>query len=296
MRTTHVGRLLVGGVLLGFSSAAHADVLMDQMDMIHRRIYEWMYGNAIGGDYLGDDGCFATQFCDDFETTVTGYILTQVEVGNLFLEDHYDVTDARVSIYADLGGFPSEEPVYSMRVSEMAARSPIAPLGIVNADFFDDAWRQHFGVWTTITGLWIPLEPETRYFICIQVDSGEEDWAFTCIERDSEIGADSFVRDGPPEEGCAGQGWFHTDWRAVGSFHSPSTSAYRVVAVGEARPKPADFNRDGAVTAADLLEFARAWSARGVDEDGDGSTTASDLVRFVDEWSSSTAPNSQCAE
>lgn len=276
--------LLSVAVMGGLGGDVRADVLLDQIDIALHNRYDRQFGNAIGGDdVFGDGTCGALQLCDDFVTTERAYIVTQVEVGNLFIFDYYDVEDVRVSIYLDLGGHPSEEPVYSKRVSEMTARSPVAPLGIVNEEFRE--YDVYFGVHTIVTGLWIPLEPSTGYFICVQVDAGPDDWGYTCVDQDEVVGADSFVRDGPPEEGCQG-GWGWTDWRAVGTFTGPGSTAYKVVAVGGPRPSPGDFDRDGAVNARDVLAFLGTWTARDPEADlnGDGAVNTLDFRAFLSAW------------
>jgi len=135
-----------------------ADVIMDQVDV---RAYDAGRGNAIGGNNLfGDGPCFALQICDDIRTTSGAYIITEVQVANIFLEGYHQVADVRVSVYADLGGVPGEEPVYSERVSRMRP-GPAAARPRVTNEWFEDHVGNLYGVLTSITGLWIPLEPDT---------------------------------------------------------------------------------------------------------------------------------------
>src|SRR5688572_20088889 len=166
---TSLARIVGAALVMVVASAARPDVIMDQLDL---RSYDAARGNAIGGNNLfGDGPCFALEICDDFRTTASAYIITEVQVANISLEPYYHVTDARVSVYPDLGGFPGEEPVFSERVSRMRP-GPAAVRARFTNKFFDDHVYGAEGVLTTVTGLCIPLEPDTGYSICIQVDTG----------------------------------------------------------------------------------------------------------------------------
>ncbi|MBK7403230.1 MAG: hypothetical protein IPJ41_01015 [Phycisphaerales bacterium] len=278
---------------MGIGATALAqEVLMDQ---INTTSYDEARGNAIGGDNLGNGDCYALQICDDFRTTNTGFILTEVAVANLFGVGFHSVSDARVSIYADLGGKPAEQAVFSERVSAMHP-GPSAVRARFTNEPFDDFQYQFAGVLTTITGLWIPLEPETGYFICVQVDAGPDNWAYSCLEQHTTHGSDSFYRDGPPEEGCQGV-WGHTTWQAMGDRYVPADVNYRVVAISRPPPRP-DFDGDGAVTAGDVAAYLSAWSAGEGDVDGDGDSDAGDVLRFLGEWAGerAKAPNGQRAK
>ncbi|MFM7133921.1 MAG: hypothetical protein ACKO0W_06355, partial [Planctomycetota bacterium] len=47
---------------------------------------------------------------------------------------------------------------------------------------------------------------------------------------------------------------------------------------------PADFDGDGAVSAADLANLLGSWGTPGADLDGDGTTSASDLAALLGAW------------
>jgi hypothetical protein len=280
------GLAMTGKAFLSFavlaSGALAQEVLMDQINL---RAYDTARGNAIGGgDVFGGADCYALQLCDDFRTTQSGYILTEASVANLFGVAHQDVTDARVSVYLDLGGVPGEKPVYSDRVSGMRPGPASVQPRFAN-EHFNDFQFQFDGVLTTITGLWIPLEPDTAYYICIQVDAGPDNWAYTCLDEDNIVGSDCYFRDGPPEEGCDG-GWGHTTWRAMGDRYEPANVNYRVVAVGGPPPMPGDFDRDGVVTTADLAAFLQAWRAgeASADLDANGGVETADFLGFLNTW------------
>ncbi|HZW09340.1 MAG TPA: GC-type dockerin domain-anchored protein [Phycisphaerales bacterium] len=117
------------------------------------------------------------------------------------------------------------------------------------------------------------------------MDAGPDNWAYTALDEDNLIGSDCYFRDGPPEEGCDG-GWGHTTWRAMGDRYAPANVNYQVVAVGGPPPMPGDFDRDGAVTAADLAAFLQAWRAGGAsaDMDADGGVDTADFLGFLDAW------------
>ena len=275
------------------SAALGQEVLLDQIDFVDQ---DNAIGNALGGDNVyGDGHCIALQVCDDFRTTPTGYIITQVQVANGFIIDYEDVSDLRVCIYPDLGGVPGEDAVYSARVSR-AMPGPAAARAVVTNEHFHDDLFNLYGVLTTVSGLWIPLEPDTGYFISIQVDAGPDNWAYTFLDEDGIFGADSYFRDGPPEEGCDG-GYGNTTWRAMGDRYEPANVNYRVVAISRPPPRP-EFDGDGAVTAGDVAAFLAAWSVGEGDVDGDGDSDAGDVVRFLGEWAGerAKAPNGQRAK
>ena len=260
------------------SVSVASEVLMDQVNL---RGYDTLTGNAIGGDDLFGGGCFALELSDDFRTTSTAYIVTEVQVANIFLEGPHQVSDARVSVYPDLGGMPGEEAVYSERVSGMRPGPATVRPRVTNEEF-DDHVGNLSGVLTTITGLWIPLEPDTGYYICIQVDAGPDNWAYTALDEDEITGSDCYFRDGPPEEGCQGD-YGNTTWEAMGSRWNPANVNYRVVAISRPPPRP-DLDGDGSVTAADVAAFLAAWCAGQGDVDGDGDSDAADVVGFVSGW------------
>jgi len=72
----------------------------------------------------------------------------------------------------------------------------------------------------------------------------------------------------------------------MGDRYAPANVNYQVVAVGGPPPMPGDFDRDGAVTAADLAAFLQAWRAGGAsaDMDADGGVDTADFLGFLDAW------------
>jgi hypothetical protein len=210
---------------------------MNQMQMVYDQSYDKANGNAIGGENLFGKRS-ALQNCDDFITTDTGFILTEVEVGNVMFTLNF-VDNARVSVFGEVDGRPTEEAVFSARASDLGAT--------VTSHEYAEGVFGGYGIRTTVSGLWIPLEPSTAYYIDVQVYSGPDDWAYT-VRSDVVTGTDSFLRDGPADEGEGGYGW--TEWRpGAESGFGAGDSAYRVEAV----PEP------GALA---LLGFAVIFAAR----------------------------------
>jgi len=203
-------------VLLGVATAtAMPETIMGQIDLDYS---DTANGNAIGGDdFFGRR--LALQVCDDFVTTTTGHVITEVSVANLMWRPDLP-TDARICIFAAIEERPSEEPVFTARVSELG-------LKVSNRRFVDGVFGLE-GVQSTVSGLEICLLPDTHYYIDLQVYCGPNDWAYTMryyILR----GTDSFLRDGPTDEGEGGYGF--TEWRSAGDAgHGTGDSAYRVEA------------------------------------------------------------------
>lgn len=225
--------------LVFVSASAFGEVLLDQMDMVRHQSYSTASGNAIGGDSIfGNGKQVGLQLANDFSTTDAAYVITQVEVANLVFYPETRILDARVSIYPDNGGVPGEDPIYSERFSSIDDYSPALAPGIRNIRF-DDGYFGFFGIWTVVSGLQIVLEPEQSYFICVQVCTGPDDWAYTIRDDVIIYGQDSYGRDGPPEEDECHCGWGSSQWQAFGeSGRDAGDAAYRVVATGEASPKP----------------------------------------------------------
>lgn len=208
-------------LVIAGAAPSRAETIMDQMYIIERQEFRAGYGNAIGGE-LFDGKRYALQLADDFATTRTGCIVTEVEVGNLTFGVEFPA-DARISFFRDLGGRPAEDAEFSKRASDIG--------GVLSSRLFDDGIGG-VGVRTTVSGLRIPLDPGARYFVDVQVYSGARDWAWTLI-NDRPTGADTHLRDGPRDEGEGGFGW--TTWRPAGEWRLAGDAAYRIEAIPEPR-------------------------------------------------------------
>ncbi|MCC7292271.1 MAG: hypothetical protein IT449_09450 [Phycisphaerales bacterium] len=214
-------RVAVLAVALFGSSPVSGENLLDQIRMLDFEEWDRANGNAIGGDEVFG-GHFALQVADDFLTTTTGYVITEVEVANLKVYEE-DLLDARLSFFRDLGGVPAEEAIFTAKASDLGAI-------VVNRSFSDGVFGL-VGRRTTFSNLDIGLAPSTGYFMCLQVYSGG-DWAFTIRSSFySHNGADSYLRDGPADEGEGGYGW--TTWRSgADTDYGPGDSACRIEATG----------------------------------------------------------------
>jgi len=212
-----VKRTTVIALLLNSCSLTLAETIMDQLGIL-RTDFDFANGNAIGGENLWGRRS-AVQVSDDFRTTDTGYVVTEVTVGNL---TYFGVLpqDARISIFEKVNDRPAEEAVYSARASELG-------LNVFNERFTDGVFGLQ-GVLSTISGLEICLLPNHGYYIDVQVYSSPDDWAYT-VRDNIPAGTDSFLRDGPLDEGEGGYGF--TEWRSSGDAdYGAGDSAYRIEA------------------------------------------------------------------
>jgi hypothetical protein len=208
MRTIAPAILLLLGV-----GTSPAETILNQMDMIEQGRYTQSQGNhAGGGGIFGDN--YAQQVSDDFVTTSTGFVVTEVEVGNLTFNGT-GYTNAWVSIFPDARGRPAEDPVYDERHTITT-----------NTPFSDVIFGFFKGMRSAISGLNIVLSPNTRYWIAIQTEE-YNDWSYT-VQDHSGRGQDTHFRDNG-RYGYKG-GFGHTTWR--GHF-DPIASAYRIEAVPE---------------------------------------------------------------
>lgn len=202
------------------SGSASADRIMNQMGMIDDLHYSMAKGNHSGGSGVFREN-YSLQLSDDFYTTSTGYVITEVEVGNVTFGVEQPAT-AWVSIYEVAGGsggsaFPRESAVYDARHE------------VTRNTKFDDRVFGLVGLKTTISDLNIWLWPNTQYFLSIQTESS--DFAFTALAY-RRNGSDSFLRDNG-RNGYKGQYGF-TTWRSHArvSFEVVD-AAYRIEAVPE---------------------------------------------------------------
>jgi hypothetical protein len=210
---TAMRRFATTSLLVLFTSVASAETILNQMDIIEEGRYIDDLGNHVGGGGLFDRN-YATQVADDFVTTRTGFVITEVEVGNLtFNGTHYAY--AWVSIFPDVRGMPAEEAVYDLRHAVT-----------INTPFRDDLFGLQ-GMRSTIGELNIALSPNIRYWIAIQTEE-YNDWSYTAQDQSSR-GSTTHYRDNG-RYGYEG-GYGHTTWRGV---FDPTASAYRVEAVPEA--------------------------------------------------------------
>ncbi|MBE7458537.1 MAG: hypothetical protein HS102_18300 [Planctomycetia bacterium] len=100
-------------------------------------------------------------------------------------------------------------------------------LNVANERFTDGVFGLE-GVLSRISGLDICLLPNHDYYIDVQVYSSPDDWTYTVRDNIS-AGTDSFLRDGPADEGEGGYGF--TEWRAAGDAdYGAGDSAYRIEA------------------------------------------------------------------
>ncbi|MCC7291484.1 MAG: hypothetical protein IT449_05415 [Phycisphaerales bacterium] len=197
--------------------AACAETIMDQLGIL-RTDFDTANGNAIGGENLWGRRT-AIQVADDFRATDTGHVVTEVTVGNL---TYFGVLpqDARISIFEKADDRPAEEAVYSARASELG-------LNVINERFTDGVFGLQ-GVLSSISGLEICLLPNHEYYLDVQVYSSSDDWAYT-VRDNIPAGTDSFLRDGPVNEGEGGYGF--TEWRSAGDAdYGAGDSAYRIEA------------------------------------------------------------------
>jgi hypothetical protein len=204
--------LVVAGLVVGTASAER---IMDQMGMIGSQAYD-----AGNGNHLGGEGIFGStndlQLCDDFNTTATGFVINEVEVGNLTF-GIAKPAKAWVRIFSDAGGKPSEAAVAEINANVTT-----------NTNFTDTIFGL-VGVRSTVSGLNIGLNPGTHYYIDVQTQS--TDWAYTARDLNSFNGDDSYGRDGPNGQG----GYFTNTWVSMNNLgFGKGDSAYRV----EATPEP----------------------------------------------------------
>lgn len=212
-----VRRMTVIALLLNSCTPTIAETIMDQLGIL-RTDFDFANGNAIGGENLWGRRS-AVQVSDDFRTTDAGHVVTEVAVGNLTYSGVLP-QDARISIFEKVDDRPAEEALYSARASELG-------LNVSNEKFTDGVFGLQ-GVLSTISGLEICLLPNHGYYIDVQVYSTPDDWAYTV--RDSiPAGTDSFLRDGPLDEGEGGYGF--AEWRSAGDAdYGAGDSAYRIEA------------------------------------------------------------------
>lgn len=211
---------LLAPLLLLWPARSLAEPILDQMWIVDRRSYTHGNGNHSGGMLVWGDN-YSLELCDDFYTTATGYIITEVEVGNLTFGLERPAS-AWVSIYevargSGSGAIPKETALYDAR-HEVTTSTP-----------FEDPYFGLSGLKTTISGLSISLSPSTQYFISVQTESG--DWAYTARSYGSSDGADSYMRDNGRNGYHGGYGW--TTWRRNHGSFEYADSAYRIEAIPE---------------------------------------------------------------
>lgn len=188
-------------------TVASAETLLNNMDMIPHG-YSRANGNHEGGMLVFGKN-YGLQLAQPFKTTATGFVITEVEVGNVtFGVDQ--------PAYAVVAVYPWRDNTAVYRATHAVSK---------NTSFTDSVFGL-FGLRSTISGLSISLSPHTDYMIAVQTIDG--DWAYT-VQRP---GLDGFTRtrDHSSFGYQGGYGW--TTWR---STWDPTEAAYRV----EAIPEPA---------------------------------------------------------
>jgi hypothetical protein len=178
--------------------------ILDQMRIVDEGRYAAGYGNHSGGLLMFGKN-YSLELCDDFVTTSTGYVITEVEVGNLTFGLERPTT-AWVSIYevTEEGG-PMETALYDAR-HEVTVNTP-----------FEDRIFGLAGWKTAISALSISLSPNTRYYISVQTESG--DWAYTAVGYLDSKTANVRIRDNGRNGYQGGYGF--TTWRASRSLSNP---------------------------------------------------------------------------
>lgn len=210
-----VSRLLLAATLSLLPGQSFAERIMDQMYLVDQQLYNNGWSNHAGGILVFGEN-YALQLADDFWTTATGFIISEVEVGNLTYGVEQPAT-AWVSIYAaGRDGQPTEDAVYDERHA-VTANTP-----------FSDTIHGLAGVKTTVGGLAIRLSPNTHYFISVQTES--RDWAWTAFGGGAGRGSDTYMRDNG-RNGYKGA-YGSTTWRTDGGF-ALEASAYRIEAIPE---------------------------------------------------------------
>jgi hypothetical protein len=188
-------------------AAAQAGTIYNGMGIIPNG-YNTAYGNHEGGIAIFGKN-YGLELGQEFYTTTSEFILTELEVANLTF-GVAQPTNAIVSIYNwdAVNNKPDENPLFRGTV-------PISK----NTSFSDSIFGL-VGVRSTISGLSISLSPSTHYVLSIQTI--DADWAYTAVGP----GKGLWVRD-HSSFGYQG-GWGFTTWRP-----KEGMAAYRIEAIPE---------------------------------------------------------------